>query len=162
MAEINASSDGRGSGGKVRAKKSSIKIDMTPMVDLAFLLLTFFILTRTFHSPHVMELQMPDRDGSAPVSIDNVMHVVLSDKDRIHWWTGEGPVNTTDYSPGGVRKVILEKMRENPRLVVLIKPHDESRFANMVDILDEMKITKATRYAIVEFSDADRQTINRD
>ena len=127
---------------------------MTPMVDLAFLLLTFFVLTTTFHKNHVMEVAMPDRQGpSSPVNADNVLNLVLSDNNKIYWWTGlNSPIISTDYSPDGVRQLLLKKNSENPGLVVLIKPNDDAKFQNIVDILDEMEITKTKRFAIVQFT----------
>lgn len=119
------------------------------MVDLAFLLLTFFKLTSAFHKNRVMELTMPDPKGEgAPVSESNVLHLVLGREDHIHWRIGEQTV-TTDYSSTGVRQVLLEQISANPRLIVLIKPLGESRFSNVVDILDEMDIAQVPRFAIV-------------
>jgi biopolymer transport protein ExbD len=161
MAEI-AQNSGKSSG-KIRVKKLSTRIDMTPMVDLAFLLLTFFILTSTFNDFKVMDLEMPDAkvpiQTRTPVNEKNVLNLVLGKNDKIHWWIGFGPsIVTTNYSPEGVRKLLLEQ-KKNPHLVVLIKPQDESRFENMVDILDEISITAIKRYAIVDLNDDDKKLI---
>jgi biopolymer transport protein ExbD len=149
--------------GKIRVKKQSTRIDMTPMVDLAFLLLTFFILTSTFNDFKVMDLEMPDAKVPVkirtPVNEKNVLNLVLGKNDKIYWWIGFGPsVATTNYSSDGVRKLLLNQ-KKNPHLVVLIKPEDESRFENMVDILDEISITATERYAIVDLNDDDKQLI---
>jgi len=157
MADVQTES--QASGGKVRTKKRSTKIDMTPMVDLAFLLLTFFILTTSFKKPYVMEVVMPepvpDERMLAPISDKNILNVVLHENDKIYWWIGlTSPVHKTDYSRSGIRKVLLEK-RSNPRLMVLIKVADNARFQNMVDILDEVEITKMPRFAIVDYEEQD-------
>jgi biopolymer transport protein ExbD len=156
MAEITQTSQKGGPDGKVRSKKQSTKIDMTPMVDLAFLLLTFFILTTTFNKARTLPVQMPDTSGApAPITADNVLNLVLAKDDKIYWWVGlTRPVHATDYSQNGLRRILLEH-RSNPKLLVVIKPTDDSRFANMVDALDEMKITKIDRYAIVDFNQED-------
>jgi biopolymer transport protein ExbD len=161
MAEITQNS-GKPSG-KIRVKKLSTRIDMTPMVDLAFLLLTFFILTSTFSDFKVMDLEMPDVkapvDTRPPVNQKNVLNLVLGKNDKIFWWIGFGPsVATTNYSSTGVRKLLLDQ-KTNPHLVVLIKPQDESRFENIVDILDEISVTATKRYAIVDLNDDDKQLI---
>ena len=147
MAEITQS--GADPGGKVRTKKRSTRIDMTPMVDLAFLLLTFFILTTTFKGLHIMELTMPEKVTDPSLlpkkSADDILNLVLAKDDKIFWWIGlDPPVNKTDYSGDGVRRLLLEK-KANPELMVLIKAADEARYENMVDILDEMEITKIRR-----------------
>lgn len=166
MAEISDSGGGRGKkkGGKVRAKKQSTKVDMTPMVDLAFLLLTFFILTSTFNKAKTMEVTMPDKvkdeKEQTKINENDILNLVLAEDDKIYYWTGlTPPAETTNFSKNGVRKLLLERMRDNPKMMVLIKPKDESRYNNMVDILDEMEITNMKRFAIVDFTDDDRTII---
>lgn len=117
MAQI-VSNDGGGGGGKhkkVRAKKMSTHIDMTPMVDLAFLLLTFFMLTTTFSKPKTMEINMPVKEDIPPdqvTKINNAVTAILSDKHSVYWYYGEfKPEETqlikTDFSPEGIRKILF-------------------------------------------------------
>ena len=165
MAEVSqGGGGGRKKGGKVRAKKQSTKTDMTPMVDLAFLLLTFFLLTTTFNKPKTMEVNMPDKvdDETQQTRINekDILNLVLAEDNKIYWWVGlEPPVSETNYSKDGVRKVVLEHTRANPKMMVLIKPKDKSRYENMVNILDEMDITDTKRYAIVEYTPDDTAII---
>lgn len=156
MAEISQTS-GDTSHGKIRTKKISTRIDMTPMVDLAFLLLTFFILTTAFNDAYVIPLPMPDKDGpQSPINDKNILNLVLAENNKVYWWEGlDGKVATTNYSTKGVREVLLKHVNENPNLMVLIKPTDESRYENIVDILDEIAITSTKRYAIVDFTPDD-------
>lgn len=151
-------------GGKVRAKKQSTKTDMTPMVDLAFLLLTFFLLTTTFKDSYVLQLHMPepvdDPANQALLSPENAFNLVLAEDNKLYWWIGHAPsAAPTDYSSQGIRKILLERREANPKLMVLIKPSERSRFENVVDILDEMEITHITRYAIVDFTAEDKGRI---
>jgi biopolymer transport protein ExbD len=165
MAEIQGGGGGgKKKGGKVRAKKASTKIDMTPMVDLAFLLLTFFILTTTFNKPKTMEVNMPDKvdkpEEQTKVNEKDILNIVLSENNKIYWYIGlTPPVEQTGYGKEGVRKVLLEQNAANPKLMVLIKPEDKSKYENMVDILDEMEITNTKRYAIVEYTPDDKTII---
>lgn len=116
MAEVNTDQGGSAKGGKhgkVRAKKASTHIDMTPMVDLAFLLLTFFMLTTTFSKPKTIEINMPVKDGE-PTKVNNAVTILLSDKDRVFWYYGEFKPGETqliksDFSDNGIRKVLLDK-----------------------------------------------------
>ncbi len=123
MAEIADSGGGGHDKGKKRAKKSSTRVDMTPMVDLAFLLLTFFVLTSTFSKPKVMSLAYPAKidtpvDKDAP-KLNNGITFLLS-KDKIFYYTGEfysadrpgknGPtvLTETNFSATGLRKVLAD------------------------------------------------------
>lgn len=125
MAEIaEGGGGGHGKGGKKRAKKSSTRVDMTPMVDLAFLLLTFFVLTSTFSKPKVMSLVYPakikDDSDIEPQKINNGITFLLS-KDKIFYYVGEyfskatpgpdGPTELieTNFGPNGVRKILADK-----------------------------------------------------
>jgi biopolymer transport protein ExbD len=164
MADITQTDDGqKKAGGKVRAKKQSTRIDMTPMVDLAFLLLTFFILTATFNKHRAMDLTMPDKTDTVsllPVKDKDVLNLVLAGNNRIYWWIGlDPPVKLTNYSKDGIRKILLDESENNPKLIVLIKPKDESRYENMVDLLDEVEITQVKRYAIVDVTEHDKMLI---
>jgi len=122
MAEIADSGGGGHDKGKKRAKKSSTRVDMTPMVDLAFLLLTFFVLTSTFSKPKVMSLAYPAKidkpTGDAP-KLNNGITFLLS-KDKIYYYTGEfypadrpgknGPTKLTEtnFSASGLRKLLAD------------------------------------------------------
>jgi biopolymer transport protein ExbD len=158
MAEISQNNVQKDSG-KVRAKKSSTKIDMTPMVDLAFLLLTFFILTTTFKKDTIMDLQMPDNSPSSPqeINADKALSLVLAGDNKVYWWTGpDTQARLTNYSKDGIRKVFLERRQAVPDVMVLIKPMDEAKYENVVDVLDEISITGVTRYAIVDITVDDK------
>ena len=168
MAEIQPKGDSGGKGGKKRAKKMSTKIDMTPMVDLAFLLLTFFMLTTTFNKPQTMEINMPVKDKTdnpTELKASKALTVILGKNDKVYYYqglnNGVDPVElkTTDYSDQGIRKVLLDLGNRIPDLTVLIKPVKTSRYKNIVDILDEMNITNTRRYALVEMNDADSKLL---
>jgi biopolymer transport protein ExbD len=166
MAEINTGGGDKGKGGKVRAKKQSTKIDMTPMVDLAFLLLTFFMLATTFNKPKTMELVLPEKpkpeDAPPKVNEKNVLTVLLAKNNKVVWYIGvtDPKPTVTDFSKTGIRKVVLDKSREiGKKFVVLIKPSDESTYKNVVDILDEMAITNTRSYALVDIDPADKDLL---
>ncbi|RSK42918.1 ExbD/TolR family protein [Hymenobacter perfusus] len=169
MAEIQQSGGDSGKGGKKRAKKMSTKIDMTPMVDLAFLLLTFFMLTTTFSKPTVMEVAMPVKpkaDDPEPPAIkaSNALTLLLGKDNKLYYYDGllsgevKPELKLSNYGAEGIRQVLLERKR-NPQLVVLIKPADDSNYKNMVDILDEMNITGTKKYALVDIAKNDQELI---
>lgn len=162
MAEINTSS-AQNKGGKIRSRKMSTRIDMTPMVDLAFLLLTFFMLTTTFMKSHVMEVNMPEKSNAIPppINVKKVLTLVLGANDKVYWYMGyaEPPYMTTDFSPSGVRKLLIEKNTQIKGLYVFIKPSDKSRYQNIVDIFDELRIADVGHYSITETTEEDNKLI---
>lgn len=131
MAEIQEGGGGGHKGGKKRAKKQSTRVDMTPMVDLAFLLLTFFVLTATFSKPKSMELTFPappEKIEDMP-PIKNGITFLLTKDDRIFYYEGEfraednekGPKTTLselNFSQSSLHKYLLDKNK---------KMHDQIR-----------------------------------
>lgn len=164
MAEINAQSGGSRSTGNIRSRKASTRIDMTPMVDLAFLLLTFFMLTTTFNQSMVMELVIPEKADSTQtlplVKPEEVLNLVLGSNNQVFWYQGEDASRgqLTSYSTSGIRQVLLEN-REKKKLWVFIKPSDAANYQN---VLDEMSITAIQRYSVAELTAADRALVKLD
>ncbi len=167
MAEINTAPQGGKRG--TRSNKKSTRVDMTPMVDLGFLLITFFMLTTTMAKPKTMDLVMPREDSDHPMSLPakKALTVILGPNDRIAWYEGIGDDPTTPpqvrYSSyansHGIRDVIIDKkaavyqaFKKND-LMVLIKADKGSNYKNVVDIMDEMLINKVDRYAVVDIND---------
>ena len=165
MAEIQQKAAGSGKGGKTTSEED---VDphrtWTPMVDLAFLLLTFFMLTTTFARPYTMELQMPVRSSDkTPVALSKAMTIILGKNHEVHYFFGlNDPNDKTVAAPklttvgfGGIRQALLARQRQQQGLVVLIKPTAEAKYQDMVNILDEMNITKQQKYALVKITQAD-------
>ena len=171
MADIDTSGGGGGGkhGGGPRSKKMSTRVDLTPMVDLAFLLISFFMLTTTMNKPKAMELNMPKKVEDDKEKMDvadcQVLHVLLDTLDQVWYYEGlqvAGLQKTTFAGDGGIRKVIMKKLKAVPNpancppmrsgkpreAIVLIKLLEGARYKNMVDILDEMDITGCKTYAI--------------
>ena len=135
MAEVNTGdSSGGGKHSKRRAKKLSTKIDMTPMVDLAFLLLTFFVLTSTFNKPKAMELSFPAKpeDEKQNIKVNNALTLIMSDNDNIYYYYGEfyppknikklptTVLNKTDFSFDGIHTLLLDKNKPTIEALKLI------------------------------------------
>lgn len=181
MAEIQEQGGGgKDKGGKVRSKKMSTKVDFTAMVDLAFLLITFFMLTTTLAKPNIMPIIMPEtkdikKDDLEATKESQVLTLLLGANDKVYFYEGinDAKLDSTDYSAEGIRRVILDKKdrvktqwgedeRDDPKnpgqkkidskLNVIIKPTKESRYKNLVDAFDEMKICNVARYVMLEVS----------
>jgi biopolymer transport protein ExbD len=154
-------------GGRPKQKKRSTRVDMTAMVDVAFLLLTFFILTTTMAAPQAMELNKSPLDGEGkPVAESKVLTLVLDKGDQVHYWEGstDPVVQTVDLTAEAIRPVIQAHLRRHPNRcaaasptagcwdpIFVIKPYKASRYKNFVDLLDEMKINDVPKYAVADF-----------
>jgi biopolymer transport protein ExbD len=172
MAELDTSGGGK-KGGKVRSKKASTRVDLTAMVDLAFLLITFFILTTTLQKPKAMDLVMPDKDKivkELPVAASRTMTILLGSNNKLEWYLGEPGKSTPTvegYGKDGIRKTLFEKSKEvmastGKDMVVLIKPSNKSTYNNMVTVMDELNITGNQSRAIVDITPAEIEVLKRD
>ncbi len=174
MAQIEESGGGDKKGKKGRGKKHAPSVDMTPMVDLAFLLITFFMLTTTFAKPQTMQLNMPDKTDKNEKSESKAsesLTLLLGEKDRIYWFQGlpvDAKLEVANYAPESLRKLIMDKTREvgkdvegKNKIVIIIKPLDKSRYKNVVDVLDEMNITTSQRYAIVDVIPVEKELVEK-
>lgn len=120
MAEI-VQEEGHKGKGKRKAKKHGTHIDMTPMVDLACLLLTFFMLTTAFNKPKVMEVIMPEKpkENEKPPELDKdrALNIILVENDKVLWYIGIAEPGKTvlaeaDFSKDGIRKVLLQRNKQ--------------------------------------------------
>jgi biopolymer transport protein ExbD len=187
MAEMDTSSGGgKGKHQGTKSKKQSTRVDMTPMVDLGFLLITFFMLTTTMSKPKTMDLIMPkdtkDEKDQNKVKESTALTILLGKKDRVYYYEGlaqdpNASANpdffkaTTFANKGGIRDVIIKKRDEVSKarnakgepedVVVIIKADDEATYKDFVDILDEMAINRIQRYATVDISDQDKTWIRQ-
>jgi biopolymer transport protein ExbD len=164
MAELDTSGGGKHKGGKVRSKKASTRIDLTAMVDLAFLLITFFMLTTTLAKKKEMDLAMPDnsvKTAQLPVAATRTMTILLGSHNKVEWYmgeTGKSAPTVDNFGKDGIRKALVENGKNveathaapDNFMIVLIKPSDKSTYENLVAALDEMNITGVKSYAIVK------------
>ncbi len=163
MADVNTG--GGGGGGKhqkKRAKKLSTRIDMTPMVDLGFLLLTFFMLTTTFSQPKIIELTPPVKDNLHPTRVQDSLSltVVLGKSDTVYYYNGQLKLATdsnnimqTDLSDNGLRKIILGR---NYLVLNSIKDIQAQHNANKIPdttynrLLDKAESNKNAIFVIIK------------
>ena len=197
MAEIADSGGGHDKGGKKRAKKQSTKVDMTPMVDLAFLLLTFFVLTATFNKNKAMDITFPappDKNQEIP-PVNNAVTFLLTKDDRVFYYEEEfdakdrppTALTETSYAPdgqGGIRDILKRKNavafeemkkldaereksnmadstykkrlasinKKNSAVTVIIKSDELAKYRNVINIIDELKLMKITKFVNVDIT----------
>jgi biopolymer transport protein ExbD len=161
MAEMDTSSGGghhkKGPGVK-KSKKLSTRVDLTPMVDLGFLLITFFIFTTTMSQPTAMKLFLP-KDVDKPDEQNKLKEsaaftVMPSKANMVYYYEGLDPSKLQQSTFKGIRDIILDKKRRtDPKdFMVIIKPTKDATYKNTVDILDEMTIDAVKRYALVDIT----------
>ena len=151
-------------------KKQVLRIDMTPMVDLGFLLITFFVFTTTMSTPKATDLFMPKEDLTHPQPLHNslALSLLLDDNNKVYYYNGDfkeaanaNKIFETNYSTyGGIGKIIRQKQKDidasgkfadgKKGLMLLIKPTAGSVYKNVIDALDEAVINDVRKYAIVE------------
>jgi biopolymer transport protein ExbD len=152
MAELDTSSGGgKKGGGKVRSKKASTKVDLTAMVDLAFLLITFFMLTTTLSKPQAMDIAKPDKDEKNDQKLElrasQTMTILLGKDNKVAWYMGEAGKTAPEIQNfSQIRQTILDnkkKVKETTGkdIVMVIKPTSGANYKNFVDIMDELLIT---------------------
>lgn len=148
MADLQQSDNKKGSR---RITRRNPRVDLTPMVDLAFLLITFFMLVTNLNTPYRMEIAMPAKSPK-PVAInpDKCMTILLGSEDRMWYYMGDNlqSMQPTNFQKGGIRDILYAKQKEvrqkfgeTTNLQCFIKMTDDANFQNMVSILDEMNIT---------------------
>ena len=170
MAEIQTTSSSKHKGVKRLIKKST-RVDLTPMVDLGFLLITFFVFTSALSKPKVMDIVTPMDSGKlTPICESCVLTVLLEKNNSIKYYEGIPGENTvlqqTAFNEEGIRSVLTKKREAVKQLrgtaddmVVIIKPTDESVYRNFVDILDEVAINGVKHYFIDEINDGDKKLL---
>ncbi|QOR76338.1 MAG: biopolymer transporter ExbD [Thermoflavifilum sp.] len=179
MADVEMKEPGGGRHQGTKSKKLSTRIDMTPMVDVAFLLITFFMLTTTLQKPKTMNLYLPE-DVKNPeeqnkVKESQALTIILGKNHQVYYYYGTGQepnermYKTTFANKGGIRDVIINKWNSviknsggRDSLVAIIKPMNDAAYEDVVNMLDEMNINGVQKYALVDsIYDFERNLMNQ-
>ena len=152
-----------------RQKRKEVEVDMNPMVDLAFLLLTFFMLATTFAKPQIMDLIMPVIpeddvvEQEQAIKESQALTIILSIDNKIYWYEGisDPKIQEIDHSKENIRPLLVERNEMIEKLVILIKPMPNSRYENLIDLLDEINSIGIKRYALTEVNDFDLSLLSK-
>ena len=167
--------------GVKKAKKLSTRVDMTPMVDLGFLLITFFIFTATLSTPNTMRLIMPkdekDPEKQTEVKQSGALTILMGKGNGLYYYEGQLEADGSNFKSStytDIRKVIEDKKKSvkqmgrslgyptdslDKDMVVVIKPNSEATYKNTVDILDEMTINNIMRFALIDITPQENDAI---
>lgn len=180
--DVSAGDSGHKKGpGVKKAKKLSTRVDMTPMVDLGFLLITFFIFTTTMSTPSTMKLIMP-KDEDKPedqteIKESGALTIMLGGNNGLYFYEGQLKEDASNFKSSTykeIRDVIINKKKEvmehgrtlgypkdtlDKDFVVVIKPNADATYKNSVDILDEMTINGVRRFALIDITEDENKLI---
>lgn len=147
--------------GKRKPKKRlNIRIDMTPLVDVAFLLLTFFMLTTVFRKPQTLEINLPpDKDVEVKMAESNLLTIRCDEQQTLYWNIGFELPKKMKYED--MKKFFAEKQKENPKFVVLIKIDRKSKYYTMIDIIDELNVAGLNRYSLAPMTEIDKKEMSK-
>jgi biopolymer transport protein ExbD len=155
-------------GKKNRSRKAQLKIDMTPMVDLGFLLITFFIFTTTISESYKTDLYMPKQGPPINIGETASLTVLLSGGDSVYYYQGKwgeatkrNGVHLTNYDvKNGIGNTIREKQKylgpKRKELMFMIKPLDNCSYHNLMNALDEVLINDVKKYAIMDVTEEEK------
>ncbi|KFC20025.1 ExbD/TolR family protein [Chryseobacterium sp. FH1] len=166
MAEIQIKEQSKG---KKTLSKKAIHVDMTPMVDLGFLLITFFMFTTNFSKPNTINFSnTPKNPTNIETHIDyrNSITFILGKDGRIFYYQAyknnltDNSLKEVSFDRSQVAKTIESAKANAPKkenFTVILKPADDSKYKTMIDMLDELTITKSERYGISDMSDKEKE-----
>lgn len=168
MASLDTAEGGGGGKkgpGVKKAKKLSTRVDMTPMVDLGFLLITFFIFSTTMAQPTAMQLIMPKdtdkQEEQTKIKASGALTILLGKSNGVYYYEGEDPTQLKSSDYKNIREVVINKKKSTKPedFVVVIKPNDEANYQNVVALLDEMSINEVKKYALVSISPVENELL---
>ena len=157
----------RGRKAKRKRKRIGFHIDMTPMVDVAFLLLTFFMLTTTFSKANTMEINIPPESTEVKIAETNVMTFRIVQDGYVFWSIGEEAprkIGLYDDDKGvalgkEVRQMLLQQTQANSKLVIVVKISDKAKYKYLVDLIDEFNLMKIERFSLDDFTESDAEAV---
>ena len=163
MAGMDAGAAPRGHDKKKKKHKKmrrlGVRLDMTPMVDVAFLLLTFFMLTTSMSRPQTMEINLPPEKTTVEVAQSNLLTLRVKEDGGIYWNIADQPPVKVEYKD--LRKLMMQQVQANPKLITLIKVDRKGKYHMMVDIMDELNLANIQRFSMAPMTDADKTILSK-
>ncbi len=147
-----------GLSGRKPKRRVGIRIDMTPMVDVAFLLLIFFMVTTVFRTPKALEINLPPKDAKVDVAESKTLTLRMLADGRLYWKRGAA-TNPWNRSSADEVKNVLQPFAGQSELIVVVKIDRETEFERMVTALDELHAAKLTRFSINPLEDKEKKEV---
>jgi len=158
MAAVETGQPRASTKGKRKKRRVGVRIDMTPMVDVCMLLLTFFMLTTVFSKPQTMELNLPpDSKVQVEVAASSLLTLRVAKDFTIYWEVGNEPNKLQKVPFKDLRSFLAERLRNNSKLITLVKVDRDATYENMVDIMDELNLANITRFSLAPMNEGDKK-----
>ncbi len=158
---VQKESSGKGKGLRRKKRRLGIRIDMTPMVDIAFLLLIFYMVTTVFAMPQAMEINLPPKSDETEergkVKQSNLLNIRVDKYGDVYYdignnlETGAEKMDPKEIPMDSVRNMFIRYNWDRPKLNTLIIIHPEAKYSAMVDLLDEIEVSEALLRANEDF-----------
>jgi biopolymer transport protein ExbD len=142
-----------------KGKRVGIRIDMTPLVDVAFLLLTFFMLTTSMSRPQTMEINLPPDDVKVEIAESNLITLRINEKGIVYWNLGIETPEKIEFTK--LRGFIRERAQNNNKLVTLVKIDPKAKYEVMVNIMDELNQADMQRFSVARMTEKDQEIISK-
>ena len=140
-----------------KKRRIGISIDMTPMVDVAFLLLIFFMVTTVFRTPQALEINLPPKeDIKVDVAKSKVLEVRVLPDDRAYWRNADDPWARTDVK---MLTTVFQPYKGNKEKIVIVRIDRDAKFANMVNIIDELDLVSLTRFSLQTLTPEEKKEV---
>jgi len=157
-----------------KRKVHTPRIDLTPMVDLGFLLITFFMYTTVLAKPNTIDINMPSNEKTDEhlIPAESTITLIPVKGHMVVYYEGilENKGQLKECFVDNIRDVLLRKKKQvialpanysraAHKLFVLIKPDDGCKYGDMVQLLDEMNITGVPNYTLMDISLEEKELI---
>ena len=150
-------SKGKGLGGRRRKRRVGVRIDMTPMVDVAFLLLIFFMVTTVFRTPQALEINLPPKeDVTVDIAMSKVIEVRVLPDDRVYWRNAADPWARSDLQP---LASVFGPWKGNKEKIVVVRIDREAKFRYMVGVIDELDLASLTRFSLQTLTPEEKKEV---
>jgi biopolymer transport protein ExbD len=146
-------------GKKKKARRVGVRIDMTPLVDIAFLLLTFFMFSTSMSRPQTMEINLPPEDVKVEIAESNLLTLQINSEGNIFW--SKGMFDTPQPLEFTRLRGLLKEQSANPKLVTVVKVDREGTYEMMVNIIDELNLANVTRFSLAPMTDKDKEVLTK-
>lgn len=141
-----------------KGRRLGIRIDMTPLVDVAFLLLTFFMFTTSMSRPQTMEINLPpNKEQTVEIAESNLLTIRVNDKAEIFWNVALDAPKYIEFK--SLRAFLKERSLANPKLVTLLKIDRTAKYNVMVNMIDELNQANITRFSLAAMMEKDKDLL---